>query len=414
MGTYHHRHRWHAVLASSVLVLVFIITWQTPLTRTSESLKYSDSKPESFREVLSPARVDSTAVQSLPQSHAQQTATTELTTAGAFADPTYLPGTTSNRESSISRTLVVAATSHEDTGWIMRQLGGDAHLHKAIYVVDDPTAEYAIPNNKGHEVMVYLTHIIDHYNNLTDIIVFMHAHRVTWHNNDLLESDSAEMVKHLSSERVIREGYMNMRCHLDPGCPAHIRPLTDEDDINVPEAVTIGRAWKELFPQQEVPEVLSQPCCAQLAVSRDRIRALPREQYIFFRDWLLQSPLEDRIAGRIFEYVWQYIWTGSYEFCPKEHVCYCDGYGVCFGGEDEYALYFALRDESRKIREEVQQLEDYDAGDRDPEYGRSLVEHAEEVEEQMAEMKDRAFERGRLAKHRADEAGRPWMEGDGF
>ena len=35
------------------------------------------------------------------------------------------------------------------------------------------------------------------------------------------------------------------------------------------------------------------------------------------------------------EYNWQYIFTGQSEWCPPQHQCYCDGYGICLGGTDE-------------------------------------------------------------------------------
>lgn len=243
--------------------------------------------------------------------------------------------------------------------------------------------------------MVYLTYIIDHYDRLSSITMFMHAHLITWHNNDLLDSDSSKMVKYLNSGRVIREGYMNMRCHLDPGCPAHIHPATDSEDINVPEATIIGHAWQELFPGRPVPDVLSQPCCAQLAVSRERIRALSKEQYSFFRDWLLASQLEDRLTGRVFEYIWQYIWTGEYEFCPDEYVCYCDGYGVCLQDKDEYKDYFTMRDKVRKLQDELQTSFAREGDDEILEYAASLQEKIDRLERTMVERKEEAFRRGR-------------------
>lgn len=69
-------------------------------------------------------------------------------------------------------------------------------------------SEAELYRNKGHEVMVYLSYIIDHYENLSDVNVFLHSHRFTWHNNELLGNDAAEMVRRLSAERVQREGFV--------------------------------------------------------------------------------------------------------------------------------------------------------------------------------------------------------------
>src|ERR1700761_1852405 len=67
----------------------------------------------------------------------------------------------------ITRSLVIPRLAEEDTEWVTQFLGGDPLLTLAIYTVDDPNAELTVPENKGHEVMVYLTYIIDHYHNLS-------------------------------------------------------------------------------------------------------------------------------------------------------------------------------------------------------------------------------------------------------
>ncbi|KAE8352415.1 hypothetical protein BDV28DRAFT_135219 [Aspergillus coremiiformis] len=266
-------------------------------------------------------------------------------------------------ERNATRTLVIAQLQAEDTSWVNTLVQEDPYLSSAIYVVDNTSAPLTVLVNKGHEVMVYLTYIIDHYHVLSDVSIFMHAHQITWHNNDFLGSDSAQMVRHLKSKYVLQNGYMNMRCHLQPGCPDHIHPYVgkDSDDIlNVPEAGVIGIAWGQLFPHDPVPSVLSQPCCGQFAVSADRMRRVPQQHYVDYRNWLLATKLDDRLSGRIWEYVWQWLFTGESEFCPVETICYCEGYGICFE-PSEYQLYFQIRDEARKLEAEVQELQPNEA-----------------------------------------------------
>lgn len=127
--------------------------------------------------------------------------------------PAYGPGFA---ESNYTRILVVPKTQAEDVSWIGTELPG---LNTAIYEVESPSAPFHVPENKGREAMDYLTYIIDHYDELPDIILFFHAHRLAWHNNVLLDLDSAKTVRRLSNERAARVGYMNARCHPDPGCP---------------------------------------------------------------------------------------------------------------------------------------------------------------------------------------------------
>ena len=108
-----------------------------------------------------------------------------------------------------TQTLVLARTTWEDTSWIAAELPS---LQQAVYVVDDPNAALPVPTAKGHETMVYLTYIIDHYHNLSDVTIFTHAQREAWHNNALQELDLVEMLRSLSSEHVVTEGFFNLRC----------------------------------------------------------------------------------------------------------------------------------------------------------------------------------------------------------
>ncbi|KMU73292.1 hypothetical protein CISG_10008 [Coccidioides immitis RMSCC 3703] len=221
-----------------------------------------------------------------------------------------------------TRALVVAKLKEEDTTWVDRVVQNDPNITTAVYVVDDPEADPFIIKNKGNELMPYLTYIIDNYENLRNITIFMHAHNATWHNNDFFNGSSEMTLSRLNSEHVIREGYMNLRYHIHPMASG------DEDIRAIPEAAVFSRAWKELLPDDPVPDVLSQPCCSQFAVSAERIRAIPLPRYVFWRDWVLRTRLYDRLTGRVWEYLWQYIFTGKPVLCPDELVCACKGYGV--------------------------------------------------------------------------------------
>lgn len=259
-----------------------------------------------------------------------------------------------------TQTLVIAKLKEDDALWADQLAQELPHLTSAIYTIDDSNASLTVPMNKGHEVMVYLTYIIDHYSKLSDVTLFMHSHQYAWHNNDFLDSDSALMVKRLKSEHVIRNGYMNLRCHHEPRCPDHIHPtapIEEHDIISIPESAVIGVSWKQLFPNATVPEILSQPCCAQFSVSAERIRNVSLDDYVSYRDWLLDTALEDGVSGRVWEYVWQWLFTGQPVFCPDEISCYCEGYGVCFG-RDDYNDYLQFREEVWDLETKIDKLKE--------------------------------------------------------
>ncbi|OGE54154.1 hypothetical protein PENARI_c006G02587 [Penicillium arizonense] len=336
--------------------------------------------------------------------------------------PNFIPGTPKPPGYKYTKTVVVARTKEEDTSWIAEEL---PDWQRAVYVADDPSAPLHPPKNKGHEVMIYLTYIVDHYDRLPDVAVFMHSHQVAWHNDNLFGGDAAELLRRLNLNRVIREGYMNTRCGYGPGCPAWMHPGAIEEDESKQEEIMLARAWGELFPDEAIPNVLAQPCCAQFALSRDRIRSIPHARYVYYRDWLLATDLSDYITGRIWEYLWQYVFTGEAVLCVEETVCLCDGYGFCFGGDDEFREYQALEAKVTELQNDIGGwmwlADDLDfandgvdltspaAGDDE-----SLRQKIEGAENEIVERLQAAVERGNNPRNRALEAGRPWKEGDGF
>lgn len=117
--------------------------------------------------------------------------------------------------------------------------------------------------------------------------------------------------------------------------------------------------------------------------------------------------------------------------CPDQHVCYCDGYGVCFEDEQEFDRWFELSGEKNGARGE---LDDYVAkvdawrefregngGTSVPEWEEpeaereeGLRERLEMLEKELDEKRNKAVERGTDARVRAQIAGRTWRNGDGF
>ena len=313
----------------------------------------------------------------------------------------------------VSRHLVVCKIKSADTSWIEREL---PTADVSIYVVDDPQAQFTVPKNKGRESMAYLTYIIDHYDKLADIEIFLHSDQLAWHNNDLLDDDSAKVVKALSAAHVLRVGYLNLRCHHEPGCPDWLHIDKPESELNdwlkLEERYYTSAVWREMHPYAPIPSAVSQPSGNQFAVSRATIRSQPRSEYIRYREWLLNTPLEDKISGRFFEYIWQFVFTGQAELCPPMNLCYCEGFGICFGGPREFDNYFELRKESRKWSSKAEDLAREGQGEGDEAInarGKSA-----NITRQMNLLKDAAFIRGEKPENRAKEGGRSWSPGDGF
>jgi uncharacterized protein DUF3431 len=367
-------------------------------------------RPGTLRE-----EIDSLDAEPLPEAYSQSSRTYEK-------EEPMPPG------HDYTRTVVIGKRTFENTDWVAEEL---TSFSKAIYIVDNRTAPLTVPANKGNEAMVYLTYIIEHYDILSDITIFLHSSRWSWHNNDFFDNDSAFMLKHLFPQRVIREGYVNLRCSWFPGCPSWLNTSSSAPaDPQKREQPLIPTLWPQLFPTAPLPLALAAPCCSQFALSRSRIRSVPRAEYERLRAFILATRTPDDLLGRVFEYVWQYLWTGAAVVCPGQHSCYCDLYGACFDDEEEFQAWFEGRWRIRVAEREVEQWRVKEE-ERNELLAKGDGGRAEQVvlapegrvEELMVEI-DRwwmkllerrkiALEKGKDGEHRARIAGRKVDRGDG-
>ena len=182
--------------------------------------------------------------------------------------------------------------------------------------------------------MAYLTYIIDNYESLPSILLFLHAHRDgywrAWHTDSPLH-DSVLAVRALQLPFVEEQGYVNLRCTLHPGCV--------DDATTGSKVILTPDIWNGVFGNSSTPpnwmalQVQSREpikkdpfklsynadhlvhqvpeirvaCCAQFAVARSAVLQRSREDYLSFRQWLLDTDLTDYISGRVFEYLWHII-----------------------------------------------------------------------------------------------------------
>jgi len=337
------------------------------------------------------------------------------------------PSTLRPPNSNYTRAVIMGHLATENTTFLSV---APTDIERYIYIVDDLSAPLHTPMNKGHEAMVYLTYILDNYNTLPDINIFMHAHQRAWHTPELLNHEATEALKRLSSERVWREGYMNLRCHWDPGCPERIYPGRSYRENTKAEEVAVARAWAEMFPGVPIPDALGAPCCAQFAVSGERIRSIPRADFERYRNWLIHTTEGDWVSGRVFEYIWQVIFTGEPKVCPDSRTCYCDGYGICFTTAEAFEEWFELH---HRWGEALKELDVWEAtakvvdgvGDwkkieqmkiEIPVPGKNweLKEDIERTLRTLIDVRIEAIRNGTDAEVRARVAGRNRKDGDGY
>jgi hypothetical protein len=158
--------------------------------------------------------------------------------------------------------------------------------------------------------MAYLTYIIDNYSDLPKTLMFLHSHRdgypAGWHT-DAPGYDNVISVRTLKQDTVQRNGYVNLRCIWIPGCPDEIQSFREPYEEHHASEHAVPDAWKYIFNNTDVPQTIAVVCCSQFAVSRDQVRAKPLEDNQRYRQWLLDTELDDEVSGRVFEYFWHII-----------------------------------------------------------------------------------------------------------
>ncbi|RMJ28009.1 hypothetical protein PHISP_01124 [Aspergillus sp. HF37] len=175
-----------------------------------------------------------------------------------------------------------------------------------------PEMPFLVPRtSRGREVAAYLTYLVDFYDRLPAYTVFIHSGENQWHN-DLLGSKTSSLLESLRLAAVDSLGYVNLRCTEFPGCPTSVHPLepTDTDIKNKDVRAYFAELYMELFQvgMEDVPRHIGAACCAQFAVSRERIRQRPKGDYERMLRWAAETKVANGfVVGWVFEYLWHLV-----------------------------------------------------------------------------------------------------------
>ncbi|KAA8626208.1 repeatdomain containing protein [Pyrenophora tritici-repentis] len=239
------------------------------------------------------------------------------------------------------RVVVMAKLPEDETDWVQTDL---QDWQSAIYNIDtetphntstlDPLTNSTLRTlrNKGMEANAYLAYIVQNYDNLPSTIAFIHPHKdgypLAWHT-DNSEHSNVVSLQSLNINFIQSNGYANLRCVHDPGCPHEVMPFRDPPEDHRTIEAAMPDAWRDLFNNNDVPHILATPCCAQFAVSSKQVQKRSLDEYKKFYTWLMETSLKDETSGRVFEYLWHILFGQDPVYCPAYEKCYCDVYNKC-------------------------------------------------------------------------------------
>ncbi|KAI4181494.1 MAG: hypothetical protein LQ346_006775 [Caloplaca aetnensis] len=209
----------------------------------------------------------------------------------------------------------MAKVESEDTQWVPDLLP-EYYLLAELRSATTSNDTLTTPQNKGHESMAYLTYIIDHYNSLPSTLVFVHPHRrgfsEAWHTDTPLH-DNVDALRTLRIPFVQQNGYTNLRCNWNPGCEIphrknkHITPEIWREVFAGTSRSVFSLEEKGVREDDYVPGEVGAACCAQFAVSKERVLQRPLSDYEAFRKWVIDTKLNDARSGRVLEFLWHVI-----------------------------------------------------------------------------------------------------------
>ena len=193
------------------------------------------------------------------------------------------------------KTAVVVAHYNENLDWCT-SLQNEYNI--VIYSKTDRKYNF-IDINKGQEVAMYIKYFIDNYNNLPDKILFLHGHQMAYHQDH-------------TSDYIIKNVNWDLNDYFSVGRRGHYEELSSSSENSEGAFNWVKDNWYIFQNKLEFPKdgLFFYPN-GQFVVSKECITQYEQSFWFNLYKWLLTTNIEDRITSRIFEYVWNYIFTKS-------------------------------------------------------------------------------------------------------
>jgi hypothetical protein len=174
-------------------------------------------------------------------------------------------------------------------------------------------------HDKGVEAYAYLQYIVDNYDALPEVVIFVHGHRQSWHQDGNID-DILNNLKFDKSFYNFNNCYINpMSRGEDETVVSHYFPrFKDSCLFRKSYKLWMEDTWEELFLKRiELPERFECKAGAQFYTTREKILQHPKWFYEHMLRWLMETDIDERlrvskdkqtldsqVSGRIMEFNW--------------------------------------------------------------------------------------------------------------
>lgn len=191
---------------------------------------------------------------------------------------------------------VVIAHYNEDLSWTK-------NLKYPYTVISRNGIDRDVVPNRGNEAGSYLEYIINNYDNLSDVSVFVHGHRVGPHNDCFID----EYINNCNFEY----DYYNINTiHSVRSCMelAELWWCLGGSILLLSTKDVIEEGIKSEIDVSKIKFRAS----AMFYVKRENIHRHSLDVYKKWYDFIMTTPMAIVDTGRTFEYTWHLIFTGSH------------------------------------------------------------------------------------------------------
>tara|TARA_X000000368_G_C23001654_1_gene699247 strand:+ start:782 stop:1363 length:582 start_codon:yes stop_codon:yes gene_type:complete len=188
------------------------------------------------------------------------------------------------------KTHVIIAHYNENLDWTK-------NLIYPYTIVSRNNIPKEVAPNKGYEASAYLEYIINNYENLPDICIFVHGHRNDWHHKENID----EKIKNLD----FSYNYYNINELKTDYLKNHIKEFSIlKNYIYI---------FNNILNKQIIVQNIKYKPCAQFYVKKENILIHSIDIYKKLYNFLMTTNIHSFWSARFFEYLWHFIFTNNYE-----------------------------------------------------------------------------------------------------